>query len=184
MKCPVLVERFRLDNLREPVLRVISLSLLISNNIDKKAASTFNASVVEEMTSELKKLPQKTVKDLLMFNHGLSLKMKEMQVYTKSRYTLFAAWFSLNEDICSVEEKSEILGSFYYEDLTVAVECRGVVQAGGDGIGNVIKGKGATEEMVMERMKKLSRCQEVHEIVMKRVRKLSCQEVKKHVKRQ
>lgn len=55
MKCPVLVERFRLDNLREPVLRVISLSLLISNNIDKKAASTFNASVVEEMTSELKK---------------------------------------------------------------------------------------------------------------------------------
>ena len=80
MKCPVLVERFRLDNLREPVLRVISLSLLISNNIDKKAASTFNASVVEEMTSELKKLPQKTVKDLLMFNHGLSLKMKEMQV--------------------------------------------------------------------------------------------------------
>lgn len=36
----------------------------------------------------------------------------------------------------------------------------------------------------MERMKKLSRCQEVHEIVMKRVRKLSCQEVKKYVKRQ
>ena len=33
----------------------------------------------------------------------------------------------------------------------------------------------------MERMKKLSRCQE---IVMKRVRKLSCQEVKKYVKRQ
>ena len=122
MKCPVLVERFRLDNLREPVLRVISLSLLISNNIDKKAASTFNASVVEEMTSKLKKLPQKTVKDLLMFNHGLSLKMMELKVYTKSRYTLFAAWFSLNEDICSVEEKSEILGSFYYEDLTVAVE--------------------------------------------------------------
>ena len=43
------------------------------------------------------------------------LKSKE---YTKSRFTWFAAWYSVNEDNCTVEEKKEILGSFNYMDLT------------------------------------------------------------------
>ena len=38
--------------------------------------------------------------------------------YTKTRFTLFDAWFSVNEDNCTVEEKGEILGSFNYRDFT------------------------------------------------------------------
>ena len=43
------------------------------------------------------------------------LKSKE---YTKSRFTLFAASFSVNEDNCTIEQKREICGIFNYMDLT------------------------------------------------------------------
>ena len=63
--------------------------------------------------------PYTVVKDLLMFDHGAQnldyLKSKE---YTKSRFTCFAAWYPVNEDKCTVEEKKEILESFNYMDLT------------------------------------------------------------------
>ena len=64
------------------------------------------------------------------------LKSKE---YTKSRFTLFAASFSVNEDNCTIEQKREILGSL--NDLEYGSHRRGAGQGGGV-IGDVLDGGG------------------------------------------
>ena len=111
VKCLVLVEEFRLDNLREPILCSVSMLLLLLD-VEKDAPDG-----VCFLRSEFEKLPYKIVKDLLMFDHGAN-NFNLLNGYTKSRFTLFAAWFSVNEDKCTLEEKREILESFNYMDLT------------------------------------------------------------------
>ena len=112
VKCLVLVEEFRLDNLREPILCSVSISMLLLLDVEKDAPDG-----VCFLRSEFEKLPYKIVKDLLMFDHGAN-NFNLLNGYTKSRFTLFAAWFSVNEDKCTLEEKREILESFNYMDLT------------------------------------------------------------------
>ena len=73
----------------------------------------------ERMMSEFMQLPHRIVKDLLMFDHGPhNLNFFKIMGYTKTKFSMFAAWFSVNEDNCTVEEKKEILESLNYMDLT------------------------------------------------------------------
>ena len=122
VKCPVLVEEFGLDNLREFVLRFVSASVLLLVNYYYKNAANGNVhanQMGEKIKSKFKELPYKIVKNILMFDHGAhNLDHLKRNGYTKSRFILFAAWCSVNEDKCTVEEKKEILGSFNYMDLT------------------------------------------------------------------
>ena len=124
MKCPVLVEGFRLDNLRESVFRFTSATILMIVNYREKkqkvsAVVKDNVSLMgERMMSEFMQLPHRIVKDLLMFDHGPhNLNFYKIMGYTKTKFSMFAAWFSVNEDNCTVEEKKEILESFNYMDL-------------------------------------------------------------------
>ena len=124
MKCPVLVEGFRLDNLRESVFRFTSATILMIVNYREKkqkvsAVVKDNVSLMgERMMSEFMQLPHRIVKDLLMFDHGPhNLNFFKIMGYTKTKFSMFAAWFSVNEDNCTVEEKKEIFESFNYMDL-------------------------------------------------------------------
>jgi len=120
VKCPVLVEEFGLDNLREFVLRFVSASvLLLVNFYYKKAANVHLNQMGEKVKSKFKELPYQIVKNILMYDHGAqNLDHLKRIGYTKCRFILFAAWCSVNEDKCTVEEKKEILESFNYMDLT------------------------------------------------------------------
>ena len=66
--------------------------------------------------------------------------------YTKTRFTLFDAWFSVNEDNCTVEEKGEILGSFNYRDFTGEELVKVVGRSG-------LFSREEAEEMVIERLR-------------------------------
>ena len=141
VECPVLVEEFRLDNLREPVLRAVSASILLLD-----AAVLVNL-VGQRIMSEFKKLPLKIVKDLLMFDHGAHNEVIFKRLgCTKTKFTLFAAWYSVNEDNCTVEQKREILESFNYGDLTGEELVKVVGRSG-------MFTREEVEEMVIKRLK-------------------------------
>ena len=153
MKCPVLVEGFRLDNLRESVFRFTSATILmVLNYIEKKqkVAAVVNdktSLMGERMMSEFYELPHRIVKDLLLFDHGAhNLNFFKQRGYTKTKFTLFAAWFSVNEDNCTVEEKQEVLGGFNYMDLTGEELVKVVGRSG-------MFSREEVEEMVIERLK-------------------------------
>ena len=59
---------------------------------------------------------------------------------------MFAAWFSVNEDNCTVEEKKEILESFNYMDLTGEELVKVVGRSG-------MLSREEVEEMVIKRLK-------------------------------
>ena len=91
MKCPILVEDFRLDNLRESVFRFTSATILMIVNYREKkqkvsAVVKDNVSLMgERMMSEFMQLPHRIVKDLLMFDHGAhNLNFFKIMGYTKT----------------------------------------------------------------------------------------------------
>ena len=59
---------------------------------------------------------------------------------------MFAAWFSVNEDNCTVEEKKEILESLNYMDLSGEELVKVVGRSG-------MLSREEVEEMVIERLK-------------------------------
>ena len=59
---------------------------------------------------------------------------------------MFAAWFSVNEDNCTVEEKKEILESFNYMDLSGEELVKVVGRSG-------MLSREEVEEMVIKRLK-------------------------------
>ena len=153
MKCPVLVEGFRLDNLRESVFRFTSATILMIVNYREKkqkvaAVDNDNVSLMgERMMSEFMQLPHRIVKDLLMFDHGPhNLNFYKIMGYTKTKFSMFAAWFSVNEDNCTVEEKKEILESLNYMDLSGEELVKMVGRSG-------MLSREEVEEMVIERLK-------------------------------
>ena len=153
MKCPVLVEGFRLDNLRESVFRFTSATILMIVNYREKkqkvsAVVKDNVSLMgERMMSEFMQLPHRIVKDLLMFDHGPhNLNFFKIMGYTKTKFSMFAAWFSVNEDNCTVEEKKEILESLNYMDLSGEELVKMVGRSG-------MLSREEVEEMVIERLK-------------------------------
>ena len=111
--------------MRESVFRFTSATILMIVNYREKkqkvsAVVKDNVSLMgERMMSEFMQLPHRIVKDLLTFDHGAhNLKKFKQMGLTKTKFSIFAAWYSVNEDNCTVEEKNEILKSFHYSDFT------------------------------------------------------------------
>ena len=82
-----------------------------------------------------------------MFDHGAYNLNFSNEDYdsTKTKFSMFAAWYSVNEDNCTVEEKNEILKSFHYSDFTGEELVKVVGRSG-------LFTKEAVEDMVIERL--------------------------------
>jgi len=131
LECPALVEEFCLDNLKEPVMQLLTTFLMIWNmtktewKFYRPDITDSQWSLVDQnrniLLSEFQKLPLKTVKDVVNMKYD---KDKEIQNLfegfglTRIRFSLFVAWYSANEANCAKMEKKVILASFNYMDFT------------------------------------------------------------------
>ena len=131
LECPALVEEFRLDNLMEPVMQVLTIFLMFWNMTKNQLEyylldfTDSQWSLVEQnrniILSEFQKLPLKTVKDVVNMKYDKDKVLRkrfEGSGLTRTRFSLFVAWYSENEGNCSKMEKKVILASFNYMDFT------------------------------------------------------------------
>ena len=131
LECPALVEEFCLENLKEPVMQLLTFFLIIWN-MNKSQWKSYlpdftdsQWTLVDEnrniLLSEFQKLSLKTVKDVVNMKYD---KNKEVQKLfegfglTRIRFSLFVDWYSTNEANCAKMEKKVILASFNYMDFT------------------------------------------------------------------
>ena len=134
LECPALVEEFCLDNLKEPVMQLLTTGcfFLIFWNMTKEEWKFYRPDITDSqlrladqnrinLLPEFQKLSLKTVKDVVNMKYA---KDKEFQKLfggfglTRIRFYLFVAWYSANEANCAKMEKKVILASFNYMDVT------------------------------------------------------------------
>ena len=130
LECPLLVESFRLNNLMEPIMRIVTtISVIVHVDAwrmqhyvsifsdDQRTAARDRLTKVMNL---FQKLPIKIVREIVSLKYAEEL--KELLVdypLTRLRFELFVAWYSANEaDYCAKMEKKVILASFNYMDFT------------------------------------------------------------------
>ena len=130
MECPMLVESFRLNNLMEPIMRIVTtISVIVHVDVWRmqhyvsRFSEHLRIAAVDRLNKvmiQFKKLPIKIVREVVNLKYAEELK-EYLVVYplTRHRFELFVAWYSANEaDYCAKMEKMVILASFDYMDFT------------------------------------------------------------------
>ena len=135
--CFELVERFRLDNLWDGLLKAFNLNLIyLAEGILEKV-----------FLKDLNSLPLNIVKKILLCGVGAGYPAHMLKSLTKGRFDMFLAWYEANEEICSEEDKKEIVQSFNFDHFT------------GEELVNVVGRSGMlpkeeVDRMVVERFRK------------------------------
>ena len=152
-RCFELVERFRLDNLWDVLLKAFNFILAILTRRILVPAKTDKLTIKvtkKVFLKDLKSLPLNIVKKISLYGFGAVLHMQftELQkLSTKGRFDLFLEWYEANEEICSEEDKKEIVQSFNFDHFT------------GEELVNVVGRSGLlpreeVDRMVVERFRK------------------------------
>ena len=139
-RCFVLVERFRLDNLWDVFLKAFNLQIL---DLTIKAMDR----IKKIFMKDLKSSPLNIMKKILLSGIGADYTGDMLKSLTKGRFECFLAWYEANEEICSEEDKKEILQSFNFDHFT------------GEELVNVVGRSGLlpreeVDRMVVERFRK------------------------------
>jgi len=154
-----LVERFRLDDLWDVLLKHFNLHLAyLTGRMNRYAYAVLDREM-EKITmkavdrnkmvilEDLKSLPLNIVKKILLCGVGAGYTAVMLKSLTKGRFQCFLAWYEANEEICSDEDKKEILQSFNFDHFT------------GEELVNVVGRSGLlprkeVDRMVVERFRK------------------------------
>ena len=135
--CFELVERFRLDNLWDGLLKAFNLNLIyLAEGILEKV-----------FLKDLNSLPLNIVKKILLCGVGADYTADMLKSLTKGRFECFLVWYEANEEICTEEDKKEVLQSFNFDHFT-GEELVNVVGRSG------LLPKEEVDRMVVERFRK------------------------------
>ena len=151
--CFELLERFRLDNLWDVLLKAFNFILAILTRRILVPAKTDKLTIKvtkKVFLKDLKSLPLNIVKKISLYGFGAVLHMHFMQLQklsTKGRFDMFLEWYEANEEICTEEDKKEVLQSFNFDHFT------------GEELVNVVGRSGLlpreeVDRMVVERFRK------------------------------
>ena len=158
-----LVERFRLDNVRDVLLEGFNF-LSIVHFLLKNSSPDVQDFVLykhpyandrrREFFHELKSLPMNIMKKLLLCDVSSVIAANPSELHwanpssvTKGRFDVFLAWYVANKESCTEEVKKEIRHSFNYDHFT-GEELVTVVGRSG------LLPKEEVERMVVERFRK------------------------------
>ena len=96
---------------------------------------------------DLNSLPLNIVKKILLCGVGAGYTAHMLKSLTKGRFECFLAWYEANEEICTEEDKKEVLQSFNFDHFT-GEELVNVVGRSG------LLPKEEVDRMVVERFRK------------------------------
>ena len=103
--------------------------------------------IKKEFLKDLKPLPLNIVKKILLCGVGADYTADMLKSLTKGRFECFLAWYEANEEICTGEDKKEVLQSFNFDHFT-GEELVNVVGRSG------LLPKEEVDRMVVERFRK------------------------------
>ena len=121
----MLVERFRLDNLMDPLLKLSNT--LITDLTMHATRDPICEALRRSPIQELKSLPKNIMKNLLLCEVDVNQSVYRYIVsgialwkmsLTRGRFYLFLAWYVANEESCSEDDKKEIVQSFNYDHFS------------------------------------------------------------------